>query len=42
MPSPVGSVSGSAILGGSGLAASGLLFALYALLAKKKNDAATK
>ncbi len=36
---PVISVHG---MGGSGLAASGVLFALHSLFAKKKNDATTK
>ena len=42
MKSPATGAHWSLAVGGSGLAASGLLFALYALLAKKKNDAATK
>ena len=40
--SPATGAHWSLAVGGSGLAASGLLFALYALFAKKKNDAATK
>lgn len=42
MKSPATGAHWSLAVGGSGLAASGLLFALYALFAKKKNDAATK
>ena len=42
MKSPATGAHWSLAVGGSGLAASGLLFALYALFGKKKNDAATK
>lgn len=40
--SPATGAHWSLAVGGSGLAASGVLFALYSLVAKKKNDAATK
>lgn len=40
--SPATGAHWSLAVGGSGLAASGVLFALHALFAKKKNDAATK
>ena len=40
--SPATGAHWSLAVGASGLAASGVLFALHALFAKKKNDAATK